>query len=147
MCKQGERISQFNSNHHNHYEDRKWDLKCAKIPNYIPTQVKETGSNEWDGRFSWNYGIHIERNNQFLVGLKSFHSNRREDRIYTALYTSSSKWQLTKCSGWKWINSWDGPMNVFLKDFEVIAALYSYHSNRREDRRWAMRTCTLTCML
>jgi len=143
MCKQGERISQFNSNHHNRYEDRKWDLKCANIPNYIPTQVKESRSNGWDGVFSWNYGIHIERNNQFLVGLKSFHSNRREDRIYTALYTSSSKWQLTKCSGWKYINNWDGPMNVFLKDFEVIAALYSYHSNHREDRRWQMRTCTL----
>ena len=45
---------------------------------------------------------------------------------------------------WKYINYWDGPMNVFLNDFEVIAALYSYHSNRREDRRWQMRTCTLT---
>ena len=147
LCKSGERISQFNSAHRNYFEDRQWDLKCQRIPNYIHTQVKESESNEWDGDFNWNKGVQIENKNQFLVGLKSHHSNQKEDRIYTALYTSSEHWKLTECSGWKSVNSWDEPMKVSLAHNEVIAALYSNHNNHREDRQWKIRTCTLVEVL
>jgi len=141
VCPKGHRISQFNSVHNNGKEDRQWDLKCTKIPNFIETSYSYPSSsttNIWDGVFWWKGG-----SDAFLVGMKSYHSNSKEDRRYTMFYTRSDKWKLERCSGWKLANTWDGPMKVFLDDYEVIVQVFSRHNNRKEDRLFYIKTCFL----
>ena len=125
VCPKGHRISQFNSVHYNVKEDRQWDLKCTKIPNFIETSNSYPSSsttNSWDGFFWWKGG-----SDAFLGGMKSYHSNSKEDRRYnyTMFYTRSDKWKLA--------NTWDGPIKVFLDDYEVIVQVFSIHNNHKED--------------
>ena len=59
--------------------------------------------------------------NSFLVGMKSKHSNKKEDRRYNYFYQNSPDLILTDCDGWKQLNVWDGDVNEQLGANKVIA--------------------------
>ena len=128
----------MHSYHDNRKEDRIWSLGCTGA---IPwTSYSTFGPNGWDQVFWWD-GI---SDNSFMVGMSSKHDNRKEDRQFKLYYTNTHNGNLRGCSGWKKLNSYDGVLNLVLTGDEVIAALYSTHDNRKEDREWQAKTCTLT---
>eukprot|EP00666_Eupelagonemidae_sp_cell4sb_P012721 gene12721-21265_t len=43
-----------------------------------------------------------------------------------------------------WANSWDGAMNYTCPHNKVMCGLESYHDNRKEDRRFKVKCCSLT---
>jgi hypothetical protein len=141
-CKPGQKISKFESYHHNHYEDRKWYLQCSDNGIAInPSHRYRTGFNNWwDGVFYWGGS---GNDWCYMVGMRSYHDNFREDRRYDVYYSCSRKWTLTYCSGWQWLNNWDGGVKRVLESKQVITGLYSYHDNNKEDRRFAIMVCEL----
>ena len=144
QCKEGESLSQLNSMHNSRKEDRKWDLGCQKIDGYISTNnynfAKYKRSNDWDKPQYWNG----QSGGNYLIGMKSHHNNRKEDRVYTMIYaTKPAKWKFLHCSQWRTINSWDGSMNTKMRQNEVIVGMKSKHSNRKEDRVFKIKTCYL----
>ncbi|XP_028401918.1 hemagglutinin/amebocyte aggregation factor-like [Dendronephthya gigantea] len=71
-------ISGVHSKHNNHHEDRLFDFLCCSTKAKWLSNCRWTGYvNTWDGSMNyvvpWNY---------VLVGAKSHHNNRREDRIW-----------------------------------------------------------------
>ena len=114
-CRPGQRISKFESYHDNHREDRQWHLQCSDIiPNEIARHTSWlkyiTGyNNGWDGAFYWAYNGWC-----YMVGMTSYHDNHKEDRRYNLYYSCSHQWTLTSCSGWQWLNSWDGQVKHVL---------------------------------
>ena len=122
-CRPGERISYFHSVHDNKKEDRVWTLKCEAIQSDRPfpedTDVIESHENGWDEAHYWdprNYG-----GNSFLVGMKSKHNNRHEDRKYTFFHTQSEHWVLANCET-GWVNEYDGKLSVDLSDSNKVIA-------------------------
>jgi len=143
-CLPGQRITKFASIHENSREDRKWTLECGAIePKNVSSHSKWTydtsDQNDWDGVFHWR-GIY---RNAFMVGMTSVNNNQREDRKYQVFFASSDKWNLTRCSDWIKLNSMDEPVNHILGPKQVIAQLYSKHSNRQEDREFQVKQCDL----
>ena len=143
-CRPGQRISTFKSDHHNHYEDRRWFLQCSDI---MPTDVAQRTSwrtqwtgylSGWDGSFHWSGG-----DNCFMSGMQSYHNNHHEDRRYQILYSCSDNWILSGCTGWIWLNGYDGRVNHILGSKQVINALLSSHHNHHEDRRFVIRVCNI----
>ncbi len=59
--------------------------------------------------------------NSFLVGMESYHSNKKEDRRYKFFYQNSEHWILTDCVTDRMANDWDADMNVVLDSNKVIA--------------------------
>jgi len=144
LCKPGEKVSKISSVHNNKKEDRRWTLTCSKIepefkvPN-VNSWYEETKENEYDKPISWN-GRPWDL---FLVGMTSVHNNKKEDRKFKFFTARSDNWYLTDCVLHKNINNWDGKLEYTLGDDEAISGLYSYHSNKKEDRLWSIEVCKL----
>ena len=119
-CPPGERLSTFKSKHDNGKEDRKWSLACSALtadrPFDADADVYESSESNWDSFHSW-WGM---ASNSFLVGMESYHSNKKEDRRYTFFHTRSDDWVLSECTS-KWVNGWDEDINVVLDSNKVIA--------------------------
>ena len=144
QCKEGESLSQLKSTHDNHKEDRKWNLGCQKIDGYISANTynfaKYKLSNSWDNPQHWDG----QSAGNYLIGMKSYHNNRKEDRLYTMIYAAKpANWKFLQCSGWKAINNWDGRMDTTMRQNEVVVGMKSTHSNRKEDRVFQIKTCLL----
>ncbi|CAB3994445.1 Hypothetical predicted protein [Paramuricea clavata] len=78
--------------------------------------------------------------NQYVWHVSSVHSNPHQDRSWTFLCKYSSR-VTTTCS-------WTGWVNLFTRELlyqcpnGVIAGVYSYHSNKYEDRRFSFKCCS-----
>merc|ERR1712139_39415 len=86
--------------------------------------------NGWDGNMNW------QANGATLVsGLHSTHDNRREDRLFRPLLSNVGSTQAHKhWSGW--VNNWDAYFHYDCPTNYALTGFISYHSNRKEDRRW-----------
>merc|ERR1712185_59311 len=86
--------------------------------------------NGWNGNMNWQASGHT-----FVSGLHSTHSNRREDRLFKPLLTNIGTTQAHKhWSGW--VNNWDAYFHYDCPTNYALSGFISYHSNRKEDRRW-----------
>jgi len=143
LCKENEKVGSIISDHHNHHEDRIWNLKCQTISETFKQgrEYKTTGLNGWDGHILWA-GYQY---NAYLIGMASHHSNHHEDRQFQFMYRYVPEmWKLTgPCRGWMWVNNYDGHMDVNTRHDEVIVGLQSWHNDHNEDRRWQAAICTL----
>ena len=132
----------FSSVHSNAKEDRRWDLGCKAIPGLTFSSdkwISITPGNGWDAPQEW-YGV---ASDSFLVGFRSHHDSRKEDRIYRFFTARSDIITLQDCTGWKKLNDYDGPIDLQLGDDEVIAGVKSVHNSRKEDRQFSVITCKI----
>ena len=132
--------------HDNGKEDRKYTLSCEKIaPNFVGKDTSSypshTSKTNWDKSLEFNFKASYSG---FMVGMKSYHDNGREDRRFTFFYTKidTKKWELNNCK-WKKMNDWDKKMDYKLTGDQVFAGIKSTHDNGREDRKWHAYICDL----
>ena len=70
--------------------------------------------------------------NYVMSGVKSVHSNKREDRRWN-FYCCIARGYCTKQCYWtNYINNWDGYMNYIAPHPWVFTGAFSHHSNKRE---------------
>lgn len=96
-------------------------------------------ANGWDGSFNYAPG-----SNRVLSGMKSWHDNYKEDRIYQFYYTSKSGMSCSPDSWTAYQNEWDGTLNFACPSGQAIAGVSSYHNNDKQDRRFRFKCCSIT---
>ena len=136
--------------HDNGKEDRKYTLGCEEIHPILnlvgkdassyPTQTSESN---WDAPINFVFANQAGYSG-FMVGMKSYHSNSKEDRRFTFFYTKidTTNWELNNCA-WNKMNNWDQKMDYKLTGDQVFGGIKSTHDNGREDREWHAYICDL----
>jgi len=105
-------------------------LCCKEVTNW---------ANVWDGSMNFECP-----QGEGIFKIKSYHDNRREDRIWEF---TCKKMSMTNNCRWSGnANGWDDVMNF--KCFNghnngIITGAQSWHHNRHEDRIWKYRCCDL----
>jgi len=69
-------LSGFISYHQNHYEDRRWRFQCARFHGLNARRDAHWPS--W--QTNWDATFHIGCGHRPVVGISSYHDNRKEDR-------------------------------------------------------------------
>ncbi|XP_041359299.1 hemagglutinin/amebocyte aggregation factor-like [Gigantopelta aegis] len=112
-----------------------WDFACQKVG--TTTRCVITGwINNWDELIAYEcHGIGA------LVGVESKHNNAVEDRRFKFKCCAVRGLRYNSCYTSNYINVFDGNMDKQNGNKEVFKGIYSYHSNRHEDRRWKVKIC------
>jgi len=136
-CRQNEAISGISSYHNNHHEDRRWKFQCCKIQGYSLVRERLTGYlNSWDRSLNFRCASF-----EVLVGLESYHDNRKEDRRWKArCATLNTEEVATGIVGQRhstgYVNNWDQAWTWSVGHTGVLTGLRSHHDNHKEDRRF-----------
>jgi len=94
-CGTNQALSGIFSYHRNKKEDRRWRFQCCKVKPYdLHSEYTTSYINSWDGRLDFKCGL-----NQVLVGVKSHHNNRKEDRLWQARCATLSTHVATPWTG------------------------------------------------
>merc|ERR1711937_875153 len=79
--------------------------------------------NGWDGHMNWHTNGHT-----YVSGLRSWHHNGKEDRVFSPLVTNIGSTQYRRdASGW--VNNMDGGFTYTCPHNKAIVGFYSYHHN------------------
>ena len=115
--------------HSNHHEDRAWTWECRNVVSSGSVSgCSSSGyANYWD--LPMNFMCPA---NQYIAGVKSYHSNSREDRRWKFTCCSISNHITVSCRQTDYVNNWDAPLNFQANKGEVITGVFSYHDNKRE---------------
>jgi len=148
-CEPGQFIARLKSVHIdpswwlNWYEDRKWELTCATLPNghhQRSLRYHRTPTTTFDATFGYDF----RQEKRFLQGVDSLHDNWTQDRSYTFSWATFDGISLSHCSAnWIKINNYDQDMDYVVPPNYVIVGIMSYHSNWKEDREFYVKTCQL----
>jgi len=133
-CGDGKAIGYMRSTHDNKKEDRIWHFGCKSIGS--------AGSCCFSGEVN-EYDKPVEfkcPDNQVLSGISSKHDNRKEDRVWK-FQCCDNKVKLSQCISTGFINNYDEELKLSLSGSKVIHGVYSYHDNKKEDRRWKFLIC------
>lgn len=121
--------------HDNHKEDRRWKFCIGSASGVTASDCS------WSSNLNgFDKKVHFSCNRDYAItGFKSHHHNWHEDRM----------WRIKCCrvrgthlidQGWSgYANDWDRKLDYKCKSDEVVTGVYSYHNNKREDRRWKFR--------
>lgn len=112
------------SQHHNGYEDRRWDWYCG---------VRAQASFDhcyWSGYVnSWRYLIAYECNpNYILKGVYSYHSNSQEDRRWNYLCCHAPNHFTTNCQISGFTSGYDGSFDYNVGSSKVLTGMYGGYS-------------------
>jgi len=138
-CPANQAITKMTSSHSNHFEDRKWYYTCNGIVNQGGSVTLSNdrwgGFNGWDGTQDQACG-----SNEVMTGVWSEHSNKKEDRRYRIKCSRINGATIQTLPQWsQWANGWDGNLDYTCKKGLAMTAMYSQHSNQKEDRRFKFK--------
>merc|ERR1719445_1634024 len=122
------------------HRDRRFQMTCGKRKDaYEGGRTWSNWANNWDGNMHWSCP-----ENEAISGMYSQHHNGREDRIWKFQCSKvKSPYYITKMEWSGWVNNWrqwsSEGRGCWIDAGNVIAAVYSEHSNNQEDRKWQFR--------
>lgn len=138
-CPSNQGIVSLYSVHHNGAEDRRWKLACGQLSEGSLNSCHWTSHTHWDG--SWTLGY----TDKLIVGIDSFHDNRREDRRFQVKYCSTSGVTMTNHQDdGSWRNGLDHELNYNLPGDRFLTRITSWHHNGAEDRQFKFSTVQLS---
>ena len=79
---------------------------------------------------------------EYLNRLESHHSNNREDRVWN--FECREGFVSEKCHWSDHDTLFDKFMNFTCEDESIVAGLSSWHSNKKEDRSWRFKCCSVS---
>jgi len=130
----------MHSQHSNSKEDRVYGFHYATHPRVTcEPQAWSAERNTWNAVMS--YTCH---KNQALNGVKSYHSDHHEDRIWRFRCCDlSSNNYLEHEEFTYYVNKYDKSFDFRCKEGRVMVGLYSQHSDHNEDRKWRVKCAKL----
>ncbi|CAG5115564.1 unnamed protein product [Candidula unifasciata] len=131
-------LSYIGSIHENKYEDRIWEFACRPAPDTISGCYWTNYLNQFDKPLDYKC-----RGNEVLNGMMSYHDNRCEDRRFMVQCGRVANRSTRNCYQTFYVNDLDGVMTFSVPTGQVIKGVYSYHENKKEDRRWRFYLCDL----
>jgi len=128
--------------HDNGREDRRYRFKyCYPTPNSGLTSITGWSAyTGWDA--SWTYSC--SSSNSFIAGIRSYHNNGREDRVFSFRCAAFNGAITGDCTWTPYVNEWDSYYDFECGSGYAINGMASYHDNGREDRRWKYRCCRIS---
>ncbi|XP_016299501.1 hemagglutinin/amebocyte aggregation factor-like [Sinocyclocheilus anshuiensis] len=133
-CPSGQSISSIRSEHHNFYEDRRWDFDCKPTSKAVDCYWSPY-INNFDQTFTF------ECKPQYaLAGMSSHHDNYYEDRMWR-FYCCESKCISGNCQWTSYVNYFDEYIYWTVPPHSFLVGADSYHQNFQEDRRWKYKYC------
>lgn len=73
--------------------------------------------------------------------ITAWHSNKHEDRVYCYKCHSINPRGTSQCYWTGYVNNFDKVVKARCKSDHYIAGVKSYHSNKKEDRRFDFKCC------
>ncbi|XP_062611243.1 hemagglutinin/amebocyte aggregation factor-like [Saccostrea cucullata] len=128
--------------HHNHYEDRRYELHCG-------TALKHGRdvNCHWTGYVNdFDHAVHYRCPGAgYINGMASYHHNAYEDRRhrFRCCGPKSLNYQYKQCRWTGWVNHYDQPVVYFVPKGYVLRGVNSVHHNHYEDRRFQFEVCKL----
>jgi len=139
-CPKGGHITQIESRHDNHREDRIWKYECGEGLVINALRCSWTGFVNW-----WDATMNFKcPHNKVISGVYSYHDNHREDRRWKFLCCPMKNRKLAsrvQCHQTSLLNDYDHPMLYQVPQESYITGFYSYHHNGKEDRVWRAWEC------
>ncbi|XP_061109226.1 hemagglutinin/amebocyte aggregation factor-like [Conger conger] len=139
QCPDQTTISEITSQHHNRYEDRRWDFRCKRSP--------ASTSCFWTVYVNgFDKPVHFScPNNHIISGMSSYHQNQQEDRRWRFYCCAVDNYCSHPCSWTPYVNNFDEKFTWVVPHGSYLAGVRSYHNNHAEDRRWRFKFCASTC--
>lgn len=134
-CPKGSVISQIGSVHSNRAEDRIWSVECNKRVSSSSHTGWTYYVNDFDAKM--NFQCH---NSGVISGIGGYHSNKKEDRRFQFQCTYLGSKRVTNCS-WSRYSAWDAKWTYNVPSGRYLVGVKSYHSNRKEDRKFSFLFC------
>ncbi|XP_050954257.1 hemagglutinin/amebocyte aggregation factor [Labeo rohita] len=141
-CAPGQSISSIRSEHHNAFEDRRWELGCKDTFRYGTDCFWSPYVNYFDEMFSFECPPH-----HVITGMSSHHNDNYEDRRWQ-FYCCRSKCISgvsghcnSDCLWTTYVNSFDEYFHWTVPPHSVLVGAESYHDDSTEDRRWKYKYC------
>ena len=144
-CPGNEFMTKIKSWHSNYREDRIFDFSCHEFDGFQKGHICEWSNdggwyNGWDKTFEFQC-----KENMILTAIKSVHSNKYEDRLFSFKCCHIMKTSHIKASPWtKYVNSF---RNKFFNHAKVdgkdaaLCGVSSHHNNHYEDRQFKFNYC------
>ncbi|KAK6963285.1 strain EAF dermatopontin 3 [Biomphalaria glabrata] len=136
-CPDGQVVSYVSSVHDNRREDRRWEFLC-RTARQTHSCTDSGYVNDFDGPL-----VYTCPGNKVMVGVHSYHNNRREDRRFGFYCCDVQGSTPRDCYTTDYVNDWDGKLTLAVPEGRAVKAAFSHHNNRREDRRWQFQICAL----
>ncbi|XP_021379237.1 uncharacterized protein LOC110466804 [Mizuhopecten yessoensis] len=136
-CPEATTLRHLSSVHDNHHEDRVWTIGCypavARVQN-----CQWTGYvNEFDRPFVFECP-----GEGFINGIRSFHSNRHEDRKWAFQCCEMQDLFKRNCRNTGFVNSYDGGLSYTTAHaYQNFHGWTSIHDNHHEDRLFSFQVC------
>ncbi|XP_070205490.1 hemagglutinin/amebocyte aggregation factor-like [Littorina saxatilis] len=139
-CLCGSFLSNIDSQHNNHHEDRRFRMSCRSLP-----VSGGTTTCAWTSSLnSWNAVVDYQcPGGGYVGGMTSYHNNHHEDRRYRLYCCNLSGHYTTGCYTTGYVNNYDETYHFSVPYNRVLAGMKSYHSNRNEDRRFKFIICKM----
>ena len=139
-CENGNYIRRLMSEHDNRKEDRIWEVICGRSSNLAANQNCDWTDyvNEWDQPVVFTCS-----GDRLLSGMQSDHWDRREDRRFRFRCCGVAGRKPSNCAWSGYANDWDREMNFAVSSNQVMTGAFSFHDDRKEDRRWRFMLCDI----
>ncbi|KAL2094704.1 hypothetical protein ACEWY4_009423 [Coilia grayii] len=135
-CPNSQSISAIMSEFNSHFKDRVWEFWCQDTFTKAPTCHKTNYVNNFDEVVDFTCPT-----NNVISGVYSYHDNYYEDRRWAFLCCAASNFCLGSCMWTNYVNDFHEVMTWYVPTGQYLAGTYSYHDNKKEDRRWKYLTC------
>merc|ERR1712046_74339 len=126
-------FSGLHSTHSNHREDRLFKPLLTNIGSTQSSTHWSGWINNWDAQ--WHYDC---PNNMAVMGMISYHDNRKEDRRWRISCASFHGIAISRDNWPGWQTNWDATWSIGCGSRPAVG-FSSYHDNGKEDRRWRVR--------
>ena len=130
--------------HSNSHEDRRFKFSTCPIREpgteySIIEYSQELDQTQYDATWTLSCGA-----DEVMTGLKSHHSNSREDRQWTATCSHYRNTKVQNCGPFSnFVNSYDAVVDFHCPVNQVLTGIASRHRNSFEDRQWRFQCCEL----
>lgn len=83
-CPSNGYVAGLHSYHHNHHEDRRWEMLCCRLERKFTPANSDCQGSGWQNNFDGVLSYDVPTvSGWFMSGMHSYHDNHREDRRYS----------------------------------------------------------------
>jgi len=151
-CPPNQAMTKVGSHWIHYYGDRQWSYTCNGIINKrnasqgVDPVGLNSATDRWSNHWSPWDGHQLQEcgDNEVMTGLRSEHSNHREDRRFKIRCTQINSGSIMDF-GWKpsgsnnWANDWRENGDWFCHDGTAMIGMESIHNNDQRDRRFKFK--------
>lgn len=147
-CKRRQFVSTVDSAFKKHYGDRVWRVCCRNLPVPEEDLASNVKCANWTGYVN-NYGGVVDfacPNSGFIAGIRSQHSNEREDRVFRFKCCSVPGYSMSTCRSSGIINRFNKKAAYTVGQGRVLTGMGAVFRDHYKDRLFEFQDCLMQKM-